>query len=41
MSRVSLAAMARYCDRLLRTAKVQDYERAAKVRDELRNLKPE
>ena len=29
MSKVSLAAIARYCDRLLRTAKVQDYDRAA------------
>jgi len=29
MSKTSLAAIVRYCDRLLRTAKVQDYERAA------------
>src|ERR1017187_8979196 len=29
MSKVSLAAIVRYCDRLLRTAQVQDYERAA------------
>jgi dinuclear metal center YbgI/SA1388 family protein len=29
MSRVSLAAIVRYCDRLLRTSEVQDYERAA------------
>jgi dinuclear metal center YbgI/SA1388 family protein len=28
MSKVSLAVMVRYCDRLLRTARVQDYERA-------------
>jgi dinuclear metal center YbgI/SA1388 family protein len=28
MSTASLAAMVRYCDRLLRTAEVQDYERA-------------
>jgi dinuclear metal center YbgI/SA1388 family protein len=29
MSKVSLAAIVRYCDQLLRTAKVQDYDRAA------------
>ena len=29
MSKVSLAAIVRYCDRLLRTAEVQDYDRAA------------
>jgi dinuclear metal center YbgI/SA1388 family protein len=29
MSKASLAAIVSYCDRLLRTAKVQDYERAA------------
>jgi dinuclear metal center YbgI/SA1388 family protein len=29
MSKTSLAGMVRYCDRLLRTARVQDYERAA------------
>ena len=29
MSRVSLAAIVRYCDELLRTAEVQDYDRAA------------
>jgi dinuclear metal center YbgI/SA1388 family protein len=29
MSKVSLAAVVRYCDRLLRTSEVQDYERAA------------
>jgi dinuclear metal center YbgI/SA1388 family protein len=29
MSRVSLAKVVRYCDQLLRTAEVQDYERAA------------
>jgi dinuclear metal center YbgI/SA1388 family protein len=29
MSKVSLSAIVSYCDRLLRTAKVQDYERAA------------
>ena len=29
MSKASLAAIVRYCDRLLRTARVQDYERAA------------
>ena len=29
MSKASLAAIGRYCDRLLRTAQVQDYERAA------------
>ena len=29
MSKVSLAAIVRYCDRLLHTAKVQDYDRAA------------
>jgi dinuclear metal center YbgI/SA1388 family protein len=29
MSNVSLAAVVRYCDRLLRTAQVQDYDRAA------------
>jgi len=29
MSKVSLAAVVRYCDRLLRTTGVQDYERAA------------
>ena len=29
MSKVSLAAIVRYCDRLLHTAQVQDYERAA------------
>ncbi len=29
MSKVSLAAVVRYCDRLLHTAKVQDYDRAA------------
>ncbi len=29
MSKVSLAAIVRYCDRLLRTATVQDYDRAA------------
>ena len=29
MSRASLAAIVRYCDRLLRTASVQDYDRAA------------
>jgi len=29
MSRVSLAVIVRYCDRLLGTAKVQDYDRAA------------
>jgi len=29
MSKVSLTAIVRYCDRLLRTSKVQDYDRAA------------
>ncbi len=29
MSKVSLAVIVRYCDQLLRTARVQDYERAA------------
>ena len=29
MSKASLAAIVRYCDRLLRTANVQDYDRAA------------
>ena len=29
MSKAPLAAIVRYCDRLLRTARVQDYERAA------------
>ena len=29
MSKVPLAAIVRYCDQLLRTAKVQDYDRAA------------
>ncbi len=29
MSKVSLAAIVRYCDRLLRTAQVEDYDRAA------------
>ena len=29
MSKTSLAALVSYCDRLLRTAQVQDYERAA------------
>ena len=29
MSKASLAAIVRYCDQLLRTAEVQDYERAA------------
>ena len=29
MSNVSLAAIVRYCDQLLRTTKVQDYDRAA------------
>ena len=29
MSKVSLAAIVGYCDRLLRTAQIQDYERAA------------
>src|ERR1019366_8207520 len=29
MSKVSLAAIVGYCDRLLRTAQIQDYDRAA------------
>ena len=29
MSKVTLAAVVRYCDRVLGTARVQDYERAA------------
>lgn len=29
MSKTALAALVRYCDRLLRTDRVQDYERAA------------
>ena len=34
MSQISLAKLAGYCDRILHTVEVEDYERAAQLRDQ-------